>query len=199
MKLQTVLIFAILILNGSCGENEKPKKNEDVIKEMPNNYSKLYRNTVQFEISQDTMLRQSFKAIKYDSIKAYDYIGFSGEHTFSVINDDGYLIDSSRIKKQLTLSSEQAKRITKTLGDIKTYEGTSGVGCYEPRLAFVYFLNNKVVGQVMICLGCMKLESTILLPNKEKYVSLGDIGRRRFSKFCSELEFSECNHWGDKF
>ena len=94
MKIQAVLIFVILILIGSCGKSEKSKKTENISKVMPTENSKMYGSTVKFEILQDTMLRRSFNIIKYDSIKAYDYIGFSGEHTFSVINEYGYLIDS---------------------------------------------------------------------------------------------------------
>ena len=188
-----VILLLLVVMVMSCGikqDNEKIVKKSPVIKELATDRK---RGKTKFEVKRSVM-KQNFKSLKYDKIAAYDYLGFSGEHTFPIVDGEGYLIDSSLINKTITLTEEQAKHITKILGDKKTYSNRNIVNCYEPRLAFVYFQDNKVIGKVMICLGCKKIESTIPLPNGEHYIDFGDIGKKRFGEFCSELGFPSCNN-----
>ncbi len=98
------------------------------------------------------------KGFECDSVIGIDYLGFEGEHFFYPINEKGEFISS--IKKKQKLSKKQFLKLKSILGSKETYNNPQIVGCYEPRLAFIYYKENKVIGQTQICLSCAQLRST---------------------------------------
>jgi hypothetical protein len=98
------------------------------------------------------------KGFECDSVIGIDYIGFESEHFYYPINEKGEFINTI-IKKQ-KLNRNQFLKLNSILGNRNTYKNPNIVGCYEPRLGFVYFKNNKVIGQTQICLSCAQLHST---------------------------------------
>lgn len=87
-----------------------------------------------------------------------EYIGFEGEDFFYPINEKGQYI--STIRKKQKLNVEQISKLSSIIGNKKTYENPNIAGCYEPRLAFIYFKNDNVICQTQICLECSQLHST---------------------------------------
>ena len=100
-----------------------------------------------------------------DSVVGIDYVGFDGEHSFFPVNKKGQFI--STIIKTQKLDQRQIIRLNAIMGDSLTYKNPRIVGCYEPRLAFVYYKGNKVIGQTQICLSCAQLRSTAMTVNNE--------------------------------
>ncbi len=117
----------------------------------------LWLNDKIESIKTDPTLSYS-KGIKCDSVIGVNYIGFSGEHFFNPINEKGQYI--STIKQTQKLNQNQVSRLNSIIGNKKTYENPNIAGCYEPRLAFIYFKNNTVICQTQICLSCNQLNSS---------------------------------------
>lgn len=141
----------------------------------------------------DTFLTHSGKAFLCDSAIAIDYTGFSGEHTFMPLNDNGQWI--STIKKSEKLTNQQLQLVQSVLGNKKSFDNPMMVSCFEPRLGIVYFKDSKVIAQSAICLGCARLKSTAKLGDGENYSSFSELTSRQLEKLCSELQFSNCKHW----
>jgi len=98
------------------------------------------------------------KGFVCDSVIGIDYVGFEGGHSYYPINEKGEYINTI-IRKQ-KLNEAQFLKLNSILGNKSTYINPSIASCYEPRLAFIYFKDNKVIGQTQICLGCAQLHST---------------------------------------
>ena len=98
------------------------------------------------------------KGFEYDSIIGIDYIGFDHERFFYPVNNTGNY--TSSIKNSKKLNEAQILKLFSILSDKNTYKNPRIVGCYEPRLAFLYFKNNKIIAQTQICLSCAQLRST---------------------------------------
>jgi hypothetical protein len=105
------------------------------------------------------------KGFEYDSIVGIDYIGFEGEHSFNPVNNEGEFISS--IKKSKKLNESQIAKLFSILTDKNTYENPQIVACYEPRLAFIYYNGDVIIGQTQICLSCASLHSTAKTISKE--------------------------------
>lgn len=99
------------------------------------------------------------KGFECDAVIGIDYVGFEGEHFYYPINEKGQFINT--IYKKQKLNKSQFLELNSIIGNKKTYENPEMTFCYEPRLAFVYFKNNKVIGQTQICLGCSQIQSTV--------------------------------------
>lgn len=67
---------------------------------------------------------------------------------------------------------------------ISTYINPRIIDCYEPRLGFIYFKDNKVIGQTQICLSCVQLHSTVETV-KEKF---GDIFNEKSYRRIEEVK-----------
>ena len=155
MKIKTLILLFIFLSCNKVKETEithevnlppkAPKENIYWIKE-PKNI---------LEIDKSLSHQKGFQC---DSVIGIDYFGFEGEHFFYPINNKGEFISS--IKKKQKLSRKQFLKLNSILGNKETYKNPRIVGCYEPRLAFVYYKGNKVIGQTQICLSCAQLRST---------------------------------------
>lgn len=128
------------------------------------------------------------KGFECDSVIGIDYVGFEGEHFFYPINEKGEFISS--IKKKQKLSKSQFLKLNSILGSKETYKNPQIIGCYEPRLAFVYYKENKVIGQTQICLSCAQLRSTVKTVNDEYGNLFNKKAAEQINNLRTELGFS---------
>ena len=141
----------------------------------------------------DSNLSYRRKAFNCDSVIAIDYVGFEKDHSFYPINENGMWISTILKTKKLTIS--QNNRFNKILGDYKTFENPRMVACYEPRLALIYFKNNKVIAQTQICLTCAGLNSTVELGSRRKDGLFNQNATDSMDNLRKELNFSESDSW----
>ena len=76
------------------------------------------------------------------------------------------------------------------LGSKETYKNPSIIGCYEPRLAFIYYKKNKVIGQTQICLSCAQLRSTAQTVEGEYGNLFNEKATEELNALRTELGFS---------
>ena len=76
----------------------------------------------------------------------------------SIVQVNGQL--SKTINKQVQLGNLNIEKLNCKLGDKKSFGGGTAA-CFDPHLGFVYFLNNKIVGHITICMDCNRLHSSI--------------------------------------
>ncbi|KAF2517342.1 hypothetical protein [Flavobacterium foetidum] len=127
------------------------------------------------------------KGFECDSVIGIDYIGFSGEHYYSPINEKGNYI--STIRKKQKLSREQISRLNSILSNKKMFENPNIAGCYQPRLGFVYFRNNEVICQTIVCIACSQLESSA--ETADLNGNFNQKAKLELKKLTSELSFSK--------
>lgn len=121
------------------------------------------------------------KGFECDSVIGIDYIGFSGEHVYFPINEKGQYI--STISKKQKLSTKQVLKLNSIFSNKKMFENPDMASCYEPRLGFVYFKNNEVICQTIVCIGCSRFQSSA-----ETVDLNGDFNKK------ATLEFEKLNH-----
>ncbi len=121
------------------------------------------------------------KGFVCDSVIGIDYVGFEGEHFYYPINEKGEFINTIIQKKKL--NKNQFLKLNSILGNKSTYINPKIVGCYEPRLGFIYFKDNKVIGQTQICLSCAQLHSTA----ETVEGALGELFNEKATKELNEL------------
>ena len=156
MKIVKSLILLLFFL--SCN---KTKINKELSYELPPKPPKseniFWLKNIKTEIEIDENLSHQ-KGFVCDSVIGVDYIGFEREDFYYPINEKGEFITS--IKKKIKLTENQFVKLKSIIGNKKTYKNPRIVGCYEPRLGFIYYKKNKIVGQTQICLSCAQLNST---------------------------------------
>jgi hypothetical protein len=145
----------------------------------------LRNSKAKLEINNDLSHQKGFEC---DSVIGIDYIGFENEDFYYPINNKGEFI--STIKKKQKLNNEQFSNLNSILGNRKTYEHPQIIGCYEPRLGFIYYKENKVIGETQICLSCAQLHSTARTVGKEYGNSINDEARKKIDNLRIELGFS---------
>ena len=150
--------------------------------------AKTVEEYIELGVALDTLVK-SYVELKYDSIVALDYL--SGGLR---IAGDSTLTDT--ILRRQSLNLAQSNYLIETLNSKKTYEFSSIAGCFEPHMTFVFYHKDKIVAYSSVCLKCLKLISTINVPdsgfNGEKLI--GQYGGNLFSKLCNQLYFSQCEY-----
>jgi hypothetical protein len=111
-------------------------------------------------LSSNGQTKNPFSSLKFDKVIVYDYEP-NGEDP-SLVNK-GQISTSVKIKKQVQLDKATIDKLNAKLGDKKSY-GNNHADCFEPHLGIVYYLQNKIVGHVIICLDCNLLHSSIDIP-----------------------------------
>jgi len=110
-----------------------------------------------------------FKKLKYDKVVAYEY---QGEGRLLIENCLKNEIE--KINKTITLTKEQTDRLENILTSEKGY-GNSTMSCFDPHFAIIYYLNEKIVGTINICLDCNYLISSEKIPATElKMIKISD-------------------------
>ncbi len=125
-----------------------------------------------FTVSSSIYAQEKFLDITYDKVVMYEYDGGKGGD-MSIVDPNGNF--ATTLSAQVTLDSATIKELNKRLTDKKSFGGGEAA-CYEPRLAFVYFLKEKIVAKVDICLHCNRLYSSLNLEAKKqgKHISEGE-------------------------
>ena len=185
MKTKALILLFVFLSCNRVKETEEnselklpPKALEESI-----HWVKSPKNTVEIDKSLSHQ-----KGFECDSVIGIDYFGFEGEHFFYPINNEGEFI--STIKKSQKLSKEQFLKLNSILGSRETYKHPQIIGCYEPRLAFIYFKKNKVIGQTQICLSCAQIKSTAETVDGEYGNSINEKAIEQLSGLRTELGFS---------
>ncbi|MFD1602753.1 hypothetical protein ACFSJW_20895 [Flavobacterium artemisiae] len=183
MRLPYLLLSFLILV--SC---KKELENKNSLKLLPPKNSRteikwLTEKTVKLKIDNNLSYSKGFQC---DSVIAIDYIGFDGEDFFYPINEKGEYI--STINRKQKLNTEQILELSSILGSKKTYENPNIAGCYEPRLAFVYFKNNNVICQTQICLECSQLQSTAAIAGE--YGNFNNNAENEFKKLKKDLGFN---------
>lgn len=127
------------------------------------------------------------KGFDCDSVIGIDYIGFEGEHFYYPINEKGEFINTI-IRKQ-KLNKTQFLKLYSILGNKSTYINPRIASCYEPRLGFIYFKDNKVICQTQICLSCAQLNSTAETVEGEHGELFNENATEKLNKLRIELGF----------
>ena len=99
-----------------------------------------------------------FNSLKFDKVVMYDYEGGKG---FPIIVENGKL--SYTVKKQVVLNPQTVQLLNRKIGLKSSYRGF-GDACFDPHLAFVYYLKSKVVAYIEVCFDCNRLGSNPEIP-----------------------------------
>jgi hypothetical protein len=135
--------------------------------------------------------KNPFLYLKFDKVIIYDYEPY-GENPSLV--DNGQILKAVKIKKQIQLDKAAIDRLNAKLGDRKSY-GSNHAACFEPHLGIVYYLQYKIVANVIICLDCNLLSSSIDIPalkqgkhalGKDTYYTLDGLSKP-FRQFLNDL------------
>jgi len=189
----TLCIIALSCTNSSNDSLPSKVDSEDVKPPMapPIFDAKIFWvDSSKAEILIDTSLSYKKNNIHCDSVIALDYIGFEGEHFYLPVNSKGQWINT--VKKRQKLTKEQEMLITKVLGDKKSFRDPLVIPCFQPNLAFVYYKNGKIIGQISVCLGCAGLQTTIGLGSPPEEGGFNEKARQKLNTLCKALSFSEC-------
>lgn len=110
-----------------------------------------------------------FEKLEYDKVVAYEYQGEGGLLIERCL--DG---EKEKINKTLNLTEKETGKLEKILTSEKAY-GNTTMSCFDPHFAVIYFLNEKIVGTINICLDCNYLISSEKIPATElKVIKISD-------------------------
>ncbi len=88
----------------------------------------------------------------------YDFKGGKGEENIMIIDRYGKL--SKSVRKQVILDINTVKILNSKLESKSSYGGGTA-SCFDPHLGVVYYLKNKPVAHISVCLDCNRLQSSI--------------------------------------
>jgi hypothetical protein len=137
-------------------------------------------------------LENPFQLLKYDGAVMYDYEQ-AGENP-SLIDGDGRIIKSVHVKKQIQLEKATIDELAVKLCSKSSF-GNSHADCFEPHLGIVYYWHDKAVADILICMDCNRLSSSIHLPDQrqgqngsgQNLYYLADGMSKSFRKFLNTL------------
>jgi len=108
--------------------------------------------------------RNPFLTLKFDKVCMYDFEQTGQKGAFIADSNGKYV---QHIVRQVQLKQKTVEKVNAKLGDKKSFGGGTAA-CFEPHCGFVYFSNNKVVAQIIICLECNQLRSDISIPAQKQ-------------------------------
>lgn len=114
-----------------------------------------------FDYYKQDQINNPFLSLEFDKAILYDYEP-AGEDP-SLINKEGQIIATARIKKQVTLDIKTIQTLSKKMGENSSYGQVTAM-CFRPHLGIVYYRKGKAVRHVLICLECNILRADIDIP-----------------------------------
>ncbi len=117
-----------------------------------------------FSIALKAQIKNPFPHLKFEKIMMYDFVGGKGSDLY-IVNENGGL--AKNIIKQVKLDKENVMKFNSKLGNKKSYGGATAA-CFDPHVGFVYYLKNKIIAHVTICLDCNRLYSSIDIPAQKQ-------------------------------
>src|SRR4030095_15549139 len=109
-------------------------------------------------LSANGQTNNPFQSLKFDKVIMYDYQP-SGEDP-SLVGNNGQLVLTVVIKKQVQVDTTTIGRLNEKLGVKKSYGQVTAM-CFDPHLGIVYYSNNKIVANVLVCMDCNVLRSSL--------------------------------------
>lgn len=123
--------------------------------------------------------KNPYAALKFDKVIMYDFEG-GKEGDIYIIDDKGQLAKS--ISKQVVINKAIIDNLNSKLGNKKSFGGGTAA-CFDPHVGFVYYLKNKIVAHLSICLDCNRLySSTGNLPAQQQ----GKVGKGKDAYYLGE-------------
>jgi hypothetical protein len=188
-QLHFVVLFIFITM--SCKEQAIKTHSNHVLRQ-----KRLEARTVTefLEIgNQQDTLAISYSDLKYDSIEAID---FKFEPAFVIESESGIndLSPKDTIVSRHLLTSKQASYLTTTIDSKKTYEDAIPANCFNPHMIFVFYRKDSIIANYSVCLGCMRVYSTIKPHREFSKFGLGEYGGNLLSEICQELKFSHCEY-----
>lgn len=99
-----------------------------------------------------------FTKLKFDKVVMYDFEGGKGHGILSIVDENGKL--ATTVSKQIQLNKETITQLNTKLESKRSY-GCATAACFDPHLGFVYYLKDKIIAHITICLDCNRLYSSI--------------------------------------
>ncbi len=110
-----------------------------------------------------------FEKLKYNKVVAYEYQGNAELLIERCLEEE-----KEKINKTRTLTNDEIRRFENII-TAKTSYGNTTMSCFDPHFAVVYYLEEKIVGAVSICLDCNYLISSEKIPATElKMIKISD-------------------------
>jgi len=104
-------------------------------------------------------IKNPYLSLKFDKVVMYDFSGGKDWNQY-IVDAKGHLATS--ITKQAVIDNKIVTELNKRLGDKKSF-GAGEAACFDPHLGFVYYLQNKIVAHITVCLDCNVLASSLPL------------------------------------
>ena len=127
--------------------------------------------------------------IKFDQVCMYDYHPTYDVYYDLIADGHGRLIPTETIKNTVLLDDSTTRQLTLLLGNSSSY-GDDIMRCFIPHLAFVYFLDKKIVFHVSICLTCNNLRPSIDIPAHSTGRGMTKLFRDFLNDLLEKYEFS---------
>ena len=125
----------------------------------------------------------SILKVKFDKVIIYDYEGGRTENP--IVNNKQQLATS--IKKQVELSKPTIDSLDKNLVNKKMYGNITAM-CVDPHLGIVYYLEDKIVAHISVCLNCNVLHSSFEIAAQKQSGETGADGlSKSFRQFLNDL------------
>ena len=104
-----------------------------------------------------------FQKLKFDKVVIYDYE--SGRQENLIVDKNQQLIKS--IKKQVELLKPTIDSLNNRLTNKESYGNITAM-CFNPHLGIIYYLKDKIVAHISVCLDCNVLRSSIDIPAQKQ-------------------------------
>jgi len=110
-----------------------------------------------------------FKKLNYDKVIAYEFQGNGG-----LLIENCLKNEKKKTNKTKSLTEKQTKKLEAILVSEEAY-GNPTMSCFDPHFAIIYYLNEKIVGTINICLDCNYLIASEKIPATEfKMIKISD-------------------------
>ena len=99
-----------------------------------------------------------FEKLDYDKVIAYEYQGEGG-----LLIEKCLKKEKGKLHKKIALTEKQTEKLETILTSEKSY-GNTTMSCFDPHFGVVYYLKEKIVGTISVCLECNYLISSEKIP-----------------------------------
>ena len=108
-----------------------------------------------------------FTKLLFDKVIIYDFEGGKGSESLYIIDNNGKL--SETVKKKVILDQKTIETLSMKLESKQSY-GAGTASCFVPHFGIVYYLKNKPVAHISVCMDCNRLSSSknIMAQNQGK-------------------------------
>lgn len=132
--------------------------------------------------------------LKFDTVCMYDYEPAAIWDNLLIVNKATSLVADEHVKKVVELDNTIVLELIHLLGDSKSY-GDDIMRCFIPHLGFVFFLDNKIVFHVSICLTCNNMRPSIEIPAHTAGRGMTKAFRGFFNNLLDKHDFSNNIVW----